>query len=136
VTDAGLKELAALRALHTLDLGATRVTPAGLRGLTALKGLHTLRLSKAQVTDQALRVLRENNLLQAYHQAFGKGYARPRSAAEIDRLFLHDTPVTDAGLKELAGLKALRLLLLRGTKVTDRGVAELKKALPGVTIRR
>jgi hypothetical protein len=48
----------------------------------------------------------------------------------IGRLFLMDTPVTDAGLKELHGLKALRLINVSRTKVTDEGVSELQKALP------
>jgi hypothetical protein len=42
--------------------------------------------------------------------------------------------VTDAGLKELAGLKSLQRLDLRFTRVTYNGVAELLKALPGCNI--
>jgi internalin A len=38
--------------------------------------------------------------------------------------------LTDAGLKELAGVRNLRSLLLGGTEVTDRGVAALEEALP------
>jgi internalin A len=45
-------------------------------------------------------------------------------------------PVTDAGLKELAGMKGLQSLELYGTKVTDAGAAELQKALPTLTIVR
>ncbi len=33
--------------------------------------------------------------------------------------------MTDAGLKELAGLKSLQLLYLAGTQVTDAGLKEL-----------
>ena len=44
--------------------------------------------------------------------------------------------MTDAGLKQLAGLKELKLLFLQGTKVTDAGVAELQKALPGCNVQR
>jgi hypothetical protein len=42
--------------------------------------------------------------------------------------------VTDAGLKTLAGLPKLQWLYLAGTKVTDRGAADLKKALPKLKI--
>jgi hypothetical protein len=45
-------------------------------------------------------------------------------------LNLQSTQVTDAGLKELAGLKSLQLLKLSGTQVTDAGLQELRKALP------
>jgi len=44
--------------------------------------------------------------------------------------------VTDAGLKELAGLKSLQELVLDGTQVTDTGVAELRETLPKCVIRR
>jgi len=39
-------------------------------------------------------------------------------------------------VKELKGLKSLRLLDLRRTGVTDAGVKEIKAALPKIEIRR
>ncbi len=49
-------------------------------------------------------------------------------------LYLVGTEVTDAGLKHLAELKQLRGLDLRETKVTAKGKADLKKALPKLKI--
>jgi hypothetical protein len=43
----------------------------------------------------------------------------------LQALDLDSTGVTDAGLKELAGLKGLRALFLFNTKVTDAGLKEL-----------
>jgi internalin A len=40
-------------------------------------------------------------------------------------LYLRGAPVTDAVLKELAGLKSLQALTLTGTQVTDAGLKEL-----------
>ena len=45
LNDAGLKELAALKNLTTLNLSHTNVTDAGLKELAALKNLTTLNLS-------------------------------------------------------------------------------------------
>jgi hypothetical protein len=45
-------------------------------------------------------------------------------------LDLNFTRVTDAGLKELAGLKGLSYLDLRNTKVTAAGMRKLQQALP------
>ena len=52
----------------------------------------------------------------------------------LHKLDLFNTKVTDAGLKELAGLKSLRELRLIATKVTAAGVAELQKNLPACEI--
>ena len=54
---------------------------------------------------------------------------------QLQTLGLSDTQVTDAGLKELASLKQLQTLVLGGTKVTDAGMQELQKALPKLRIR-
>src|SRR5262245_19804189 len=51
LTDAGLKELAGLKTLHTLDLGVTKVTDAGLKELAGLKSLHALDLGTDEGTD-------------------------------------------------------------------------------------
>ena len=56
--------------------------------------------------------------------------------SNLARLDLRETRVTDVGLKELAGLKRLRSVELQGTQVTESGVAELQKALPKCEIRR
>ncbi len=45
-------------------------------------------------------------------------------------LNLSGTSVTDEGLKELAGLKSLQRLDLFDTKVTEAGIQKLQKALP------
>jgi hypothetical protein len=48
---------------------------------------------------------------------------------------LYGTQITDEGLKELAELRNLAQLDLRFCKqLTDAGVTELDKALPGVII--
>jgi hypothetical protein len=53
---------------------------------------------------------------------------------QLQLLVLTNTNVTDAGLKHLAGLKQLRFLNLSGTKVTDKGKTDLNKALPKLVI--
>jgi Leucine-rich repeat (LRR) protein len=114
VTDAGLKHLAGLKQLRTVNLYNTKVTDAGLKHLAGLKQLQRLYLIDTQVTDAGLNEL--------------------AGLKQLQRLYLIDTQVTDAGLKHLAGLKQLRELGLNGTKVTDKGKADLKKALPRLTI--
>jgi hypothetical protein len=50
-------------------------------------------------------------------------------------LSLSNSQVTNDGLRELAGLKNLAALDLRGTRVTDAGVAWVRQALPACEIR-
>jgi hypothetical protein len=54
----------------------------------------------------------------------------------LRELALSGTGITDAGLEAMAGARALQFLQLYGTKVTDGGVAHLKRALPGLKIER
>lgn len=95
VTDAEVKELAALKNLNTLHLGDTRVTDAGVKELGALKNLTELNLNRTKVTDAGVKEL--------------------AGLQSLTLLYLDDTQVTDAGLKELAKLKNLTKLLLNKT---------------------
>ena len=90
VTDAGLKELAGLKSLHTLGLSGTQVTDAGLKELAGLKSLHTLYLSETQVTGAGLKEL--------------------AGLKSLHTLYLSYTKVTGAGVAELQ--KALPALAI------------------------
>lgn len=114
-----------------LDLSGTKVTGAGLKELAAFKALNHLYLDKAQLTDSALKSLREVGLLHSLDRARNKDGGRPASAEEVVSLSLAQTEVTDEGLKEVAVFKNLTFLNLNFTRgVTSKGVKELRKALP------
>ena len=49
---------------------------------------------------------------------------------QLEQLGLRGTQVTDAGLAHLKSLTKLESLDLQDTQVTDASVAELQKALP------
>jgi hypothetical protein len=50
----------------------------------------------------------------------------------VNLTFLHvgRTPVTDAGIENILGLKKLTRLEVTNTQVTDEGADKLRKALP------
>ena len=117
LTDEGLKHLAALKELKTLDLGRSQVTNAGLQYLgKELKGLLALYLSSPQITDDGLTHL--------------------RGLTGLIDLHLSGLQVGDAGLKHLQECKGLKRLTLKRTKVSDNGVRLLQKALPELEIHR
>jgi len=116
MTDAGLKQLAGREELAALNLFSTQVTNVGLKELAGFKNLTELDLGNTKVTDAGLKELAGLNNLTS--------------------LDLESTRVTNAGLKELAGLKKLTSLNLSRTRVTNAAVIELRKALPGCSIRK
>ncbi len=59
VTDADLKELAALKQLQRLYLGNCKITDKGLKELTTLKELQTLYLRGTNVTDAGVAELQK-----------------------------------------------------------------------------
>jgi hypothetical protein len=95
-----------------------------------------------EVEDKAIKVIRKLGGLMARDQkARGKPVIRVdlgftkmtdaglRELAALKRLkvlYLHRTKVTDAGLKELAGFGHLEKLYLGATRVTDAGLKELR----------
>ena len=84
-TDGGLKELAPLVNLETLDLSGTGMTGAGLKDLGRLKKLHTVRL---ELSDAALRDLGALGLIHLLDSAHGKDGGRPRSDEDVETLDL------------------------------------------------
>ena len=71
-----------------------------------------------------------------YTEVTDAGLKELAGLKSLQTLDLYHTEVTDAGLKELAGLKSLQALDLGETKVTDAGVHELQQTLPGCRITR
>jgi WD40 repeat protein len=131
IDDAGMKELARLKQLHTLEIGNTKVTDKGLKELAGLPQLQRLSLHALfSVSDAGLRELDGLKQLRVLNvgNAYGvtdRGLKELAAFEQLQTLDLTNTKVTDAGLKELAGLQQLQLLTLNGTRVTDVGLREL-----------
>ena len=128
VTDVGMKEVGGLKSLQEIGLFDTKVTGAGLKELAGLKNLSSLYLKEDQITDMTLRSLREIGLLYVIMQARGKTIGvRPKSPDDIVSLMLSETKVTDEGLKEVTGLKNLKLLWLKNEQITDAALRTLRE---------
>ncbi len=113
VGDRGLAHLSGLVNLQFLDLEATRVVGDGLKHLKQLVNLRELHLGSTNVPDAALEHL--------------------AGLAELQILDLDQTSVTDAGLRHLKGLINLKELKVPDA-VTEAGLDELKRAIPGLKI--
>jgi hypothetical protein len=64
------------------------------------------------------------------------GLARLRALPRLEKLYLSGLGLTDAALPDLKGLTRLRELDLTGTRVSGKGAAELRQALPRCQVRR
>lgn len=116
VTNTGLRSLAGLKNLETLDLGWTKdVGDPGLPLLAKLPNLKVLGLGGTKVTDAGIPVL-----------------ASFKSLKEVK---LGGTAVTDRGVAALEACKGLQAVHLgRKTKISTQAIDRLKKALPSCTV--
>ena len=89
-----------------------------------------LKTENRQITDADLRHLqsfpRLNHLvLKNCRQITDAGLGELSGLANLQYLYLNDTPITDAGLVHLAGLASLERLSLAHTQVTGPGLLQL-----------
>jgi eukaryotic-like serine/threonine-protein kinase len=129
VTDAGLKHLESHKNLSLLDLSWMNVTDACLAHVGRLPQLRLLSLRKTRVTDVGLSSLRPlSNLRYLYLEqtrVTDAGLAQLKNLP-LKTLFLDETAITDDGLTNLAGLKDLQTLSLKGLKhVSDAAVSHI-----------
>jgi hypothetical protein len=164
IDDAQLKAVSEMPAVTSLHLNGVAVTPAGLAHLKRLRNLDSVVIQKSKVTAEGVMRLGEcekiTSLTLCGNDIGAEGFARLGTLTRLTHLNLESTRctdndlavltplltnlidldlgynpgVTDAGLRHLAGLKTLAGLRLYRTKVTDDGVAELKKALPRLIV--
>jgi hypothetical protein len=145
VTDEQLAGLRALRGvpLRDLTVAGDRVSDAGVAHIAQLSGVRSLYLSACgRVTDGGLAHLKKvADLERLWVTANGRITDEGmRSVAELTKLrwlsLFGCKGVTDEGVRRLKGLSGLRFVFLGRTGVTDAGVAELRKALPGCEVSR
>ena len=165
VNDAGMAHLGRLTGLSKLQVTTRRASPASVGHLAGMTRLKTLRVYGVPVGDDDLAVLagmgglqelqldspRITNAGLARHiarlsalESLGvhgrgitdSGLALLRGLPHLRELDLSGTMLTDAGLTHLVGLRDLDTLTVRRTLVTAAGLAELRKARPGIQVVR
>ncbi|RPI81446.1 MAG: hypothetical protein EHM42_10590, partial [Planctomycetaceae bacterium] len=107
VTDEGLKSIGKMTNLKSLTLRGLKISDAGLAHLDGLNQLTYLEITGApRVTDS--------------------GVDRFSKCSELDWVELGGTSIGDKTIAWIGRLKRLRKLFIRGTAVTDAGLAHLK----------
>ncbi len=116
ISDSGIEKLAPLTKVGRLILNDTPITGAGLANLTVLplhETLWNLGLKNTAIADRDVKLLANFPLLK--------------------RIDLTGTQVSDVGLKDIPDLDWGRINL-KATKVTEKGVMQLREAFPKAEI--
>lgn len=121
-----------------LDLSESSFTAAGLRHLADLKGLQSLNLSQCTVSAESLvEVAQLRGLVELNLSSCGvndEGIAEIQQLPLLRVLYLHNSKLSDAGLRALGELSTLDYLLIGSDSISKEGVAELKSQLPRTEI--
>jgi len=143
---AGLAELTTLRALEALSITSLRVHDYSLESIGRLARLKNLSLSHGiatmPVTDAGLEHLQGLSDLLSLRLGIlsisdkGLNYMSRLSKLEnIDVSSLTSTTISDSGLQQLSRLSHLMAIKLPlGGGVTSKGLEQLRKSLPDLTI--
>jgi Leucine-rich repeat (LRR) protein len=157
VTDNGMDMLITLTGLKELSLGQGRVGAGDLGFLRVLTTLTSLDIGGAKPTPpdmgdrqvrheiapplpantvNAIAELKELRALKMAYTGVSAANLKALSVLEnVEKLGLEECPrVDDAALAELVSWKRLKYLDLQDTKVTEQGVAALRKAKPDLVI--
>jgi serine/threonine protein kinase/Leucine-rich repeat (LRR) protein len=133
VGDAGLARLKGLTNLADLRMG-TRVTDRGLVHLKAFPKLSELTLRDSRVTDEGLAHLQKLSTLSLEGTQVTDAGLPHLKKLGIGYLNLNGTHVGDAGLPALINLGEMIGLDLYSTRVSSKGIATLRQALPRTRI--
>ncbi|HEV7404659.1 MAG TPA: hypothetical protein VGO11_17085 [Chthoniobacteraceae bacterium] len=131
LNDDWLANVADLPDLVSLDLANTSVKGPGLKVVATLKNLESLNLTLTPVTDpylEPLQVLTKLRVLGlASAQCNGEGYRFFDNLKQLENANFHFTPVNDAGLAGISHVPSLIRLEVVHTHFTDAGTPALAK---------
>lgn len=137
ITDAGMANLSAVKNLYYLCLNGTNVTDTGVKKLANLQDLSSLDLSFSKFKD--VGVIADFNNLTALNLngtlAASSGLREIIRLKGLRYLDVGFTDVDDTDLREIIKLQNLTSLSLLQTMVTDDGVHELTE-LPNLSYLR
>jgi Leucine-rich repeat (LRR) protein len=156
VTDAGMSELQTLTGLRRLQVASERATGASLASLSGMRQLESLRLYQIRINNSDLVHLAKLTSLEELciesplltdacvapllsgrpnlkHLGLSgrgitdTGIGELSHHANLNRVSLMDTQISDAGIALLSRLPLLAHLDITGTQITDTGLRHLSR---------
>ena len=133
-SDKGLLEIAKITSLESVAASGKRLTAEGIKTLANLKNLGSLELKSTQLTDKAIDALTTFGGLR-YLNLSGSQLLTPTGLNKLSKLRklrilkLDDCQVNDEVLEHIATLGYLEELFLQGTHITNKGLRHLTNTI-------
>jgi internalin A len=142
LTDAGLQALRQMPGLTYLDLGgrqgtdanvwAIRMSDVGMDAILSLKNLRELRFA---CTSIGVGIEGARFAEVSYTSVTTSWLEKMKALPKLEKLKLQGCDrVTDDSIRALAALSGLRQVDLKGSAVTEKGIAALRAAKPGIRV--
>jgi hypothetical protein len=142
LTDAGLQALRQMPGLTYLDLGgrqgtdaniwAIRMSDVGMDAILSLKDLRELRFA---CTSVGVGIEGAKFADVSYVSVTTGWLEKMKALPKLEKLQLEGCDrVNDDSIRALAAMPALRQIDLKGSAVTEKGIASLRVARPGIQI--
>jgi len=142
LTDAGLQALRQLPSLTYLDLGGRQGTDANIWairmsdvGLGAVLSLKELRELRFECTSVGVGIEGTRFADVSYVSVTTGWLEKMKALPKLEKLKLQGCDrLNDDSIRALAALPGLRQVDLKGSAVTEKGIAALKTAKPGIQV--
>ena len=118
-------------------LAGEKIKDEQLKGLDTVQHVIWLNLANTAITNEGLKHISGMKLTKLHLEKTGigdAGLAHLKEMKDLEYLNLYATSVTDKGLKHLAGLTKLKNVYVWQSKVTEAGMKELEKQIPGLKV--
>ncbi|GEM_PF-4907373 len=160
ITDIGLKSFYGLKKVTSIAIGGTKVTEKGVKELlTKHPEITYVIINDLPITDNIMSLIgrrsfiwaqrtkisdtglaffagKEINTLRLDGTAITDEGLKNFAGTSIYDLSLADTSITDTGLSNLSSMKRIDVLYLKGTAVTQDGIAAFQKSFPNCKIEQ
>jgi hypothetical protein len=140
ITDSGVAHLAGLKSLKRVRIDSSPITDTSLILLSGLPHIEELSLQDNHFTDEGFLALRGQNTLRQLVTGRGDfrvtdaGLAHLKEFKKLRLIDLRNSQVTARGLESLKAVPSLRELWLSGISISYSDVATLRQAMPGVKV--